>query len=92
MLGQRCPVDPAVLGRAIRSHRAIENTLQWLLEATFRADGSRVYDRSTGRNLALLCKIALNIAGRDRTSKARMRAQWKKADWNNAYMLQLVTG
>ena len=87
-----CPDDPAVLGKAIRSHWAIENTLHWVLDVTFREDDSRVRDRTATRNLALLRKIALNIVGRDRTSKASVRARRKRAAWNDAYMLKLLAG
>jgi len=87
-----CPDDPAVLGKAIRSHWAIENTLHWVLDVTFREDDSRVRDRTATRNLALLRKIALNIVGRDRTSKASVRARRKKAAWNDSYMLKLLAG
>ena len=84
--------SPAVLGKAIRSHWAVENALHWVLDVTFREDDSRVRDRTAARNLALLRKIALNIVGRDRTSKASVRARRKKAAWNDAYMLQLLLG
>jgi len=87
-----CPDDPAVLGRAIRSHWAVENALHWVLDVTFREDDSRVRDRTAARNLALLRKIALNIVGRDRTSKASVRARRKRAAWNDAYMLKLLAG
>ncbi len=49
-------------------------------------------DRTAARNLALMRKIALNIVGRDRTSKASVRARRKKAAWNDAHMLQLLAG
>ena len=87
-----CPDSPAVLGQAIRSHWAVENALHWVLDVTFREDDSRVRDRTAARNLALLRKIALNIVGRDRTSKASVRARRKKAAWNDSYMLQLSAG
>ena len=87
-----CPDDPAVLGQAIRSHWAIENTLHWVLDVTFREDDSRVRDRTAARNLALLRKIALNIVGRDKTTKASVRARRKRAAWNDAYMLKLLLG
>ena len=87
-----CPDSPAVLGQAIRSHWAIENSLHWVLDVTFREDDSRVRDRTAARNLALLRKIALNIVGRDKTTKASVRARRKKAAWNDAYMLKLLTG
>ena len=63
-----------------------------MLDVTFGEDGSRMRDRAAARNLALLRKIALNIVGRDATSKASVRARRKKAAWNDAYMLQLLVG
>jgi len=95
-----CPDSPAALGQAVRSHWAIENTLHWVLDVTFpgeplgstREDDSRVRDRTAARNLALLRKIALNIVGRDKTTKASVRVRRKKAAWNDAYMLKLLAG
>jgi predicted transposase YbfD/YdcC len=87
-----CPDSPAALGQAIRSHWAVENALHWVLDVTFREDDSRVRDHTAARNLALLRKIALNIVGRDTTSKASMRARRKRAAWNDAYMLKLLVG
>jgi predicted transposase YbfD/YdcC len=84
--------DPATLGAAIRTHWSIENALHWVLDVTFREDDSRVRDRGAARNLALLRKIALNLVGRDRSTKASMRAKRKKAAWNNGYMFQLLAG
>ena len=80
------------MGQAIRPHWAVGNTLHRVLDVTFREDDSRVRDRTATRNLALLRKIALNIVGRDRTSKASVRARREKAAWNDAYMLKLLVG
>ncbi len=85
-----CPDSPAVLGQAIRSHWSVENALHWVLDVTFREDDSRVRDRTAARNLALLRKIALNIVGQDKTTKASLRGKRKKAAWNDAYMLKLL--
>ena len=76
----------------MRSHWAVENALHRVLDVTFREDDSRVRDRTAARNLALLRKIALNIVGRDKTTKASVRARRKKAAWNDAYMLKLLAG
>ncbi len=54
----------------------------------FRDDDSRVRNRTTARNLALL----LNIVGRDKTTKAGVRARRKKAAWTDACMLKLLAG
>jgi predicted transposase YbfD/YdcC len=81
---------PAVLARAIRIHWHIENALHWVLDVTFREDDSRVRDRTAARNLAVLRKIAINLVGRDRSSKASIRAKRKRAAWDDSYMLQLL--
>ena len=87
-----CRDDPAVLARAIRTHWDIENALHWVLDVTFREDDSRVRDRTAARNLAILRRIALNLVGRDRSSRASIRAKRKRAAWNDSYMLQLLAG
>ncbi len=73
-----CPDGPAVLGQAVRAHWAVENALHWVLDVTFREDDSRVRDRTAARNLALLRKIAINLVGRDQTTKASVRAKRKR--------------
>jgi predicted transposase YbfD/YdcC len=87
-----CHDDPTVLVQAIRRHWTIENGLHWVLDVTFREDDSRVRDRTAARNLAILRKIAINLTGRDRTSRISMRARRKQAAWNDEYMLSLLAG
>jgi predicted transposase YbfD/YdcC len=84
--------DPATLGAAIRTHWSIENALHWVLDVTFREDDSRVRDRRAARHRALLRKIALNLVGRDRSTRASVRARRKRAAWNDDYMFQLLAG
>jgi hypothetical protein len=76
----------------IRAHWSIENAVHWVLDVTFREDDSRVRDRTAARNLTLLRKIVLNLVGRDRSSKASVRARRKRAAWNDDYMFQLLAG
>jgi len=87
-----CRDDPIVLGRAIRQHWAIENALHWVLDVTFREDDSRVRDQCAARNLAVLRRMAINLVGRDGSTKASVRARRKRAAWDNDYMLQLLAG
>src|SRR4051812_27582719 len=87
-----CRDDPTVLVQAIRRHWTIENGLHWVLDVTFREDDSRVRNRTAARNLAILRKIAINLMGRDRTSRISMRARRKQAAWNDDYMLSLLVG
>ena len=87
-----CRDDPIVLGRAIRQHWAIENALHWVLDVTFREDDSRVRDQRAARNLAVLRRMAINLVGRDGSTKASVRARRKRAAWDNDDMLQLLAG
>ena len=82
--------DPNALAQAIRRHWSIENSLHWVLDVTFREDDSRVRDRTAARNLALLRKMALNLVGQDRSTKASLRAKRKKAAWDDEYMQQIL--
>ena len=82
--------DPQVLAQAIRRHWSIENSLHWVLDVTFREDDSRLRDPTAVRNFALLRKIAINLVGQDRATKASLRGKRKKAAWDNDYMMQLL--
>jgi predicted transposase YbfD/YdcC len=82
--------DVAILAQAIRRHWSIENNLHWVLDVNFREDDSRLRDPTAVRNLALLRKIALNLVGRDRSSKASLRAKRKRAAWDDDYMGQIL--
>ena len=87
-----CPDNPVTISEAIRTHWSVENALHWVLDVTFREDDSRVRDRTATRNLALLRKIALNLVGRDRSTRTSVRAKRKRAAWNDDYMLRLLAG
>ena len=85
-------LPPEALAAAIRRHWGIENGLHWVLDVTFREDASRVRERNAARNLALLRKIALNLARADTTLKASLRGKRKYAGWEDAFMATLIAG
>jgi hypothetical protein len=64
--------------------------VHWVLDVTFREDDSRVRDRTAARNLAILRRMAVNLVGRDRSSKASIRAKRKRAAWDDSYMMRLL--
>ncbi len=53
---------------------------------------SRVRDRTAARNLALLRKIALNLARADGSLKASLKGKRKYAAWDDAFMAKLIAG
>ena len=85
-------LPPEALAAAIRNHRGIENGLHWVLDVTFREDASRVRERNAARNLALLRKVALNLARADTTLKASLKGKRKYAGWDDAFMATLIAG
>jgi len=85
-------LPPEALAAAIRNHWRVENGLHWVLDVTFREDASRVRERTAARNLALLRKIALNLARADGTLKASLKGKRKYAGWDDAFMATLIAG
>ncbi len=75
---------------AARSHWAIENSLHWVLDVTLREDASRIRRNHAPENLAILRKIAMNLAKRETTSKSSIRRKLKRAGWDNSYLEQLL--
>lgn len=84
--------DPVTLARAIRDHWTIENRLHWVLDVGFREDLSRVRERRAARNLALLRRLALNLARADASLKASLKGKRKYAAWDDGFMECLIRG
>jgi predicted transposase YbfD/YdcC len=85
-------LPPAALAAAIRNHWRVENGLHWVLDVGFHEDASRVRERNAARNLALLRRIALNLARADATLKASLKSKRKSAAWDNGFMATLIAG
>ena len=77
---------------AIRAHWAIENSLHWVLDVTFREDECRVRNRTAAQNFAMLRKIALDLIKQHSAARTSLKARRKKAAWDNEYMLQVISG
>lgn len=75
---------------AIRQHWAIENTLHWTLDLSFREDDSRMRLGNAQQNFAVLRKMALNLLQQETTAKVGIKAKRKKAGWNEAYLLKIL--
>jgi predicted transposase YbfD/YdcC len=75
---------------ATRDHWAIENSLHWVLDVTFREDDSRVRKDNGPQNFAVLRHIALNILKRD-PSKGSLRQKRYQAALNEDYLFQVLS-
>jgi predicted transposase YbfD/YdcC len=85
-------LPPEALAVAVRNHWRVENGLHWVLDVVFREAASRVRERNAARNLALLRKVALNLARADGSLKASLRGKRKYAGWDDAFMATLIAG
>ena len=83
-------VEAKLFGEMIRGHWGIENQLHWCLDVGFREDESRIRTDHGPENIALLRKIAMNLAKNERTHKKGIQAKRKLAAWSDAYLLKLL--
>jgi hypothetical protein len=68
----------------------IENQLHWVLDVIMDEDQARNRKDHGPQNLALLRKLALNLAKLE-PSKGSMRGKLKRAGWDNAFLAQILT-
>jgi predicted transposase YbfD/YdcC len=83
------PPNARRIGRAIRGHWSIENSLHWVLDVVFREDARRVYDRTTAENVAFLNRLAVSLLRGD-PSKKSLKVKRKRAGWSIPYLMQLL--
>jgi predicted transposase YbfD/YdcC len=74
---------------AVRSHWAIENTLHWCLDVTFREDESRLRDRHAADNVAWLKRFAISLL-KQCTDKESIAMRRRMAGWNTDYLSQVI--
>jgi predicted transposase YbfD/YdcC len=84
-----CLIDPQRMLEVARTHWTIENQLHWVLDVTFLEDRARSRKDNAPQNLALLRKLALNIA-RHHPAKGSMSKKLKRAGWNDDFLLSML--
>lgn len=83
------PMTADILLTTVRSHWGIENQLHWVMDAVFDEDRSRARTDNAPLNLAVLRRIALNLA-KANPAKGSIRAKIKRAGWDNAFLTALM--
>lgn len=74
----------------VRGHWGIENRLHWVLDVTYNEDQARNRKGHCAENLALLRKLALNLA-RLEPSKGSMRGKLKRAGWDDSFLINILS-
>ena len=82
-------LSPERFQHAVRGHWAIENSLHWVLDVTMNEDRQRNRTGNGPENLALLRRMALNVA-RIEPGKDVMRGKLKRAGWDNNFLLDTI--
>ena len=75
-----------IIGRAIRTHRGIENQLHRQLDVSFSEDQSRKRDGHAAQNFSLINRIALNLLKNEQSKKASVKGRRLTAGWDNDYL------
>lgn len=75
--------------QCVRGHWAIENTLHWCLDVTFREDESRVRNRNLANNLAWLKRFAISLL-KQVEGKESIAMKRRMAGWNSDFLLKVL--
>lgn len=83
------PMTAADLAQAVRSHWAIENSLHWVLDVTFKEDAARSHTGHGPANMAVVRHFAFNIL-RSHDDKRSLKLRRNKAARNTTYLGQIL--
>lgn len=82
--------DPQLIGRSIRSHWGIENSLHWQLDVSYREDASRKRNTNALINFSALSKMTLTMLKQDKSTRIGVKSKRLKAGWDNGYLLKIL--
>ena len=88
LLSQYMPAKQLL--QTVRSHWGIENRLHWVLDVVFNEDRGRTRKDNGPENFAVLRHLALNIM-RAHPARISMRQKVKRAGWDDAFLLDLLS-
>jgi predicted transposase YbfD/YdcC len=83
------PLSATRAAEAVRSHWAIENSLHWVLDVTFRDDQSRLRTGHGAKNMAVVRHFAINLV-RTANDKRSIRLRRKRATWSPDYLATIL--
>jgi predicted transposase YbfD/YdcC len=84
------PSDVHTFANAVRGHWAIENSLHWVMDVTFREDESRIHKDYGGENVSWLRRIATSFLKRDTTIKDSVRSKRIRAGYDVEFLKQML--
>jgi predicted transposase YbfD/YdcC len=78
-------IDPEYIATAVRGHWRIENSLHWVLDVVYREDACRVHEQRTAESLAIVRRMALNLAKLEITQKRSMKSKLHRSLLSDEY-------
>ena len=84
------PKDAKKLGKVIRSHWAVENTLHWVMDLSFHDDESRIRKGFAPENMAVIKHAALNLLQKNKGKRDSIKQLRKIAGWDNERLYQIL--
>ncbi len=81
--------DPVKLGKSIREHWGVENSLHWVLDVSFGEDKSRKHNGYAAQNFSLINRIGLNLL-KNEPKKRSIKGKRLDAGWDNQYLLKIL--
>jgi len=88
LLSKRFPAEKLLT--IVRSHWSIENALHWTLDVTLAEDLARNRKDHGPANLAVLRRLALNIARAHPDTKTSLRRKLLRAGWDENFLFNLI--
>lgn len=82
--------DAEKLGKAIRAHWSIENSLHWVLDISFRDDDSRIRRGNAPQNIAIIKHMALNLLQKAKGKRDSIKQLRKAAGWEETQLIKIL--
>lgn len=82
--------DPERVGRAIRAHWSVENSLHWVLDVTFNEDNKRIRTGDGPENCSILRRIAINLLKTEKSYKRSLKGKKLKCCMSNKYLQKVL--
>ena len=84
------PYSRSAVLSIVRQHWTIENCLHWPLDVLLDEDLARNRKDNGPANLAILKRLALNVARAQPDTKISLRAKLKRAGWDDVYLFDML--
>lgn len=84
------PPDAEKIGKSIRAHWGIENSLHWVLDVAFGEDKSRKRSGDAAQNFSVINRIALNLLKQEKSKKRSIKGKRLDAGWDNDYLIKIL--